>query len=70
MGQYRGISELLSAGSTPAANYPQQLDEGGLFKWNIGLMVINSESAFDGGYFKVGSSFLSYARERGLTARC
>jgi len=34
-----------------------ELDEGSLFKWNIGLMVINSESAFDGGYFKAEMSF-------------
>jgi hypothetical protein len=32
-----------------------QLNDGGLFKWNIGLMVINPESAFDGGYFKVSA---------------
>jgi len=28
-----------------------------LFKWNVGLMVINSDSAFDGGYFKAEMTF-------------
>lgn len=34
-----------------------ELDDGNLFRWIIGLMVINSESAFDGGYFKAEMSF-------------
>ncbi|KAH8600847.1 ubiquitin-conjugating enzyme/RWD-like protein [Bisporella sp. PMI_857] len=29
----------------------------GLFIWNLGLMVINSESAFDGAYFKAEMTF-------------
>lgn len=36
-----------------------ELDEGALFKWTIGLMVVNSESAFDGGYFKTEMTFTS-----------
>lgn len=34
-----------------------EVEDGGLFKWNIGLMVINPESAFDGGYFKAEMTF-------------
>lgn len=33
------------------------LQEGSIFKWNIGLMVINPESAFNGGYFKAEMTF-------------
>jgi hypothetical protein len=39
--------------SNAYANGFQQLYEGGIFKWHIGLLVINPESAFNGGYFKV-----------------
>ncbi len=39
--------------SVSYANGSQQLDEGGIFKWDISLLVINPESAFNGGYFKV-----------------
>ncbi|PQE16714.1 Ubiquitin-conjugating enzyme E2 protein [Rutstroemia sp. NJR-2017a BBW] len=34
-----------------------ELNEGALFKWTIGLMVINSESAFNGAYFKAEMTF-------------
>jgi ubiquitin-conjugating enzyme E2 R len=34
-----------------------EIDEQALFKWTIGLMVINSESAFDGAYFKAEMTF-------------
>lgn len=34
-----------------------ELDEAALFKWSIGLMVINPESAFDGAYFKAEMTF-------------
>lgn len=30
-----------------------QLNAGALFKWNIGLIVVNPDSAFNGGYYKV-----------------
>lgn len=33
------------------------LNEGQLFKWNIALMVINTDSAFNGGYFKAEMTF-------------
>lgn len=33
------------------------LQEGSIFKWNIGLMVINPDSAFNGGYFKAEMTF-------------
>ncbi|KAI9646742.1 hypothetical protein NHQ30_004740 [Ciborinia camelliae] len=39
------------------ANVVAQLDEGALFKWEIGLMVVNNESAFNGGYFKAEMTF-------------
>ncbi|EHK99967.1 putative Ubiquitin-conjugating enzyme E2-34 kDa [Glarea lozoyensis 74030] len=32
-----------------------ELSDGGIFKWVIGIMVINPESAFDGGYFQIAS---------------
>ncbi|TVY42969.1 Ubiquitin-conjugating enzyme E2-34 kDa [Lachnellula subtilissima] len=32
-------------------------DGGSLFRWNIGLIVVNSESAFNGGYFKAEMTF-------------
>jgi len=31
-----------------------QADETNLFRWQLALMVVNPESAFDGGYLKVG----------------
>jgi ubiquitin-conjugating enzyme E2 R len=34
-----------------------EIEDGGLFKWNVGLMVINPDSAFDGGYFKAEMTF-------------
>ena len=34
-----------------------EVEDGGLFKWNVGLMVINPDSAFDGGYFKAEMTF-------------
>lgn len=34
-----------------------EVEETGLFKWNVGLMVINPDSAFDGGYFKAEMTF-------------
>ncbi|CAD6502127.1 BgTH12-02368 [Blumeria graminis f. sp. triticale] len=34
-----------------------ELNEESLFKWTIGLIVINSESAFDGAYLKAEMSF-------------
>ncbi|KAL3425735.1 ubiquitin-conjugating enzyme [Phlyctema vagabunda] len=34
-----------------------ELNDGSLFKWNIALMVLNSDSAFDGGYFKAEMTF-------------
>lgn len=34
-----------------------ELNDGALFKWKIGLMVVNPESAFDGGYFKAEMTF-------------
>lgn len=36
-----------------------ELDEGALFKWTIGLMVINPDSAFDGAYLKAELNFSS-----------
>jgi hypothetical protein len=56
MGEYRGKSSLPLPLLTLSADGRQQVDEGGLFKWTLGLMVINPESAFDGGYFKVSIS--------------
>lgn len=38
----------------------EQLRDGGLFKWDIGLIVINPDSAFNGGYFKVRFSSRPY----------
>lgn len=34
-----------------------EFNDGALFKWNIALMVINSDSAFDGAYFKAEMTF-------------
>ncbi|CAL3965786.1 hypothetical protein PZA11_002646 [Diplocarpon coronariae] len=34
-----------------------ELKEGALFKWNIGLMVVNPESSFDGAYLKCEMGF-------------
>jgi ubiquitin-conjugating enzyme E2 R len=34
-----------------------ELDEGALFKWEVGLMVINSDSAFNGAYLKAEMQF-------------
>jgi len=34
-----------------------ELKDGSLFDWSIGLMVINPESYFDGGYFKAEMTF-------------
>lgn len=34
-----------------------ELDEAAIFKWSIGLMVINPDSAFDGAYFKASMTF-------------
>ncbi|RDL35354.1 Uncharacterized protein BP5553_07285 [Venustampulla echinocandica] len=34
-----------------------ELSDGSLFRWTIGLMVINPESAFNGGYFKAEMTF-------------
>lgn len=34
-----------------------QMDEETLFKWNIGLLVVNDESAFNGAYLKVWFAF-------------
>jgi ubiquitin-conjugating enzyme E2 R len=34
-----------------------EVSESGLFRWDIGLMVVNSESAFNGGYFKAEMTF-------------
>lgn len=34
-----------------------ELDEGAIYKWTIGLMVINPDSAFNGGYFKAEMTF-------------
>ncbi|EPE34654.1 UBC-like protein [Glarea lozoyensis ATCC 20868] len=34
-----------------------ELSDGGIFKWVIGIMVINPESAFDGGYFQTEMTF-------------
>lgn len=32
-----------------------ELDDAAIFKWEVGLMVINTDSVFNGGYFKVRS---------------
>jgi len=34
-----------------------ELNDGGLFKWTIGLIVINEDSAFNGAYFKAEMTF-------------
>lgn len=34
-----------------------ELNEAAIFKWSIGLMVVNPESAFDGAYFKAEMTF-------------
>lgn len=34
-----------------------EFNDGALFKWNIALMVVNSDSAFDGAYFKAEMTF-------------
>jgi len=34
-----------------------EVEEGSLFKWNLGLMVINPDSVFNGGYFKAEMTF-------------
>lgn len=34
-----------------------EVSEGSLFKWEVGLIVLNPESAFDGGYFKAEMTF-------------
>ncbi|KAA8572433.1 hypothetical protein MFRU_003g03470 [Monilinia fructicola] len=34
-----------------------ELDEGAIFKWEIGLLVINNESAFNGAYLKAEMTF-------------
>lgn len=31
-----------------------QADETNLFRWQLALMVVNPDSAFNGGYLKVG----------------
>lgn len=36
-----------------------QLKDGALFKWGVGLMVINPDSAFDGAYLKVSTPYSS-----------
>jgi ubiquitin-conjugating enzyme E2 R len=49
------MSELKSLEKEKWVNI--EVSEGGLFRWNIGLMVINAESAFNGGYFKAEMTF-------------
>jgi ubiquitin-conjugating enzyme E2 R len=44
----------MSIPSIRPADSPQ-LKDGNLMTWTIGLMVINSDSYYDGGYFKVCS---------------
>ena len=34
-----------------------EVSQQGLFKWDIGLMVVNDDSAFNGGYFKAEMTF-------------
>ncbi|KAG0648584.1 Ubiquitin-ligase [Hyphodiscus hymeniophilus] len=34
-----------------------EVSQQGLFKWDVGLMVVNSESVFNGGYFKAEMTF-------------
>lgn len=34
-----------------------EVSEGGLFRWDVGLMVVNPDSAFNGGYFKAEMTF-------------
>jgi len=53
--QQRLMSELKGLEKEKWCNI--ELCDGSLFKWKIGLMVINPESAFDGGYFKAEMTF-------------
>jgi len=55
MSKQRLMSELKGLEKEKWCNI--ELNEGSLFKWRIGLMVINPESAFDGGYFKAEMTF-------------
>jgi ubiquitin-conjugating enzyme E2 R len=32
-----------------------KVDEDNLMRWNLGLMVVNPDSVFNGGYFKVST---------------
>jgi ubiquitin-conjugating enzyme E2 R len=49
-GRFRDLDSLYSGISLTTL----QLKDGGLFNWTVGLMVVNSDSYYDGGYFKVG----------------
>ncbi|TVY84171.1 Ubiquitin-conjugating enzyme E2-34 kDa [Lachnellula suecica] len=53
--QQRLMSELKGLEKEKWVNI--ELDNGSLFKWNVGLIVVNSESAFDGAYFKAQMVF-------------
>ncbi|PSS10695.1 hypothetical protein M430DRAFT_127083 [Amorphotheca resinae ATCC 22711] len=53
--QQRLMSELKALEKEKWVNI--EVNGGSLFKWNIGLMVINPESAFDGGYFNAEMTF-------------
>jgi ubiquitin-conjugating enzyme E2 R len=43
--------------STQLTFHPWQDDQGSILKWNFALMVINPDSAFNGGYFKAEMTF-------------
>lgn len=43
-------------GDTVWLTNPSQLVHDNIYRWRLGLMVINSESAFNGGYFKVSEA--------------
>jgi ubiquitin-conjugating enzyme E2 R len=49
------MSELKALNNEKWVNV--EAEEGSLFKWNVGLMVINPDSAFDGAYFKAEMTF-------------
>ncbi|ESZ94980.1 hypothetical protein SBOR_4600 [Sclerotinia borealis F-4128] len=49
MAEYKGLAKELWVNI--------ELDEGALFVWQIGLMVINDESIFNGAYFKAEMTF-------------
>ncbi len=53
-----GYQSLRSSEMTPSLTFhPWQDDQASILRWHFALMVINSDSAFNGGYFKAEMTF-------------